>query len=990
MKFYKAFSHSITPILIILFFSCNYYKEFKRFLEVTEQNINKAEDKYILPKKPDIKSNSFRTYLDGNQEYNPSVITDTIPNISIMDTDIGWSRIGYHDSLIQLNNCEVFAKDPEMIWHEDDIPKEKFISCFINSCIERQDKIDISYDSIIDLIDRFEAEYNLHKKKPTDFVVIEDELFNTQYSIFNTYKSGQLRFYMNIPKQIVADLDSLEKFWKLGDTALFRKQYLNLYWNVEFALKGTLLNKREKLNLWIVYGYLSFVRYQDKQAMRELNENFVIADKFTKEEWHSIYHIIAKYNTTYFKQTGDYYYFKNAYYFYKKALECEMIKCYITNNGMCNAKEEFMRLPRMANKDLRIKRKSLEYVSNSCNFLKDRSKWLAIRAQFSEDFCRYYKFDYPIADSAMMYEVMFINSLLNTTNELSLRDSFLINCTKSFFLKDHGINKTAVNYAYLAHKQLTRLPYRDKTDLNYNSTIANIPSFLNGSGREIEAEKVYNYLLTKNFTRESSTTILQSMFYSYLELKKYKEANRINQRILDSAIRLKSNDLVYKHYMNCGIMAEKKNQKILSKLYFDLAKNYQNSQPFQNPYLAGETYLIDHKVDVEALNKQKSELEDKIAENNTTINNQTENIKILSLEKLKLNDNLENLSEQLILKKIGLDSLIKAIASLQSEYVHKKDSLGNAIINTSLALIDSTKRIGTLDSLNTKLANATKIAQDEEVNAKSNMRYAMMFAVLSGILTILMIRARSKARMEARINEYKSAIWQEFGHISRGVIRSSIGIIGSTTAKKESVEPILSNLADLLSEIFESLSSGTKKMGNKIINEIKLADLFVQHKNLVNNTKINVKFIEPAPEGVLPPAVLLSLVRNSMEGGKLISKGFGQINVNCKPVGNYLKWSVFDNGIGFPKHIKFVRDITEPKSTGLRNIEVIVKYFNKYQNKSHLTIGMGRLRNWLQNNLGSLKYNLRNSVIWPKNKEVININSPNEDKLTEVSFKLKT
>ncbi len=309
-----------------------------------------------------------------------------------------------------------------------------------------------------------------------------------------------------------------------------------------------------------------------------------------------------------------------------------------------------------------------------------------------------------------------------------------------------------------------------------------------------------------------------------------------------------------------------------------------------------------------------------------------ENSELTILSKNKINYDLQEYNSEL--KRINTQ-LITDIDKKKSELSKLSDTVNSyrgellQTIKLKNTLKDS---IGTTLYLNRQLRILTleanhnrEVAEKNAIDAKTSEKRAWLLAVVSVILMFIVVLLLIRTRYLARINQYKARVWQEFGHISRTAYTKLISDIRSGAEKSE-IQLKIQNMADLMMSIFNSIQGGTEAMGAALSDEIVLLNNYVKHKNLLNNISVELRSPNEIPDIKVPPAILLSLIKNSIEHGKLIKRGTGVIELKVEKIKNRYTISIIDNGDGF-KNIFRLKDIKDKNSTGLKNCDYIVRYF---------------------------------------------------------------
>ncbi len=314
------------------------------------------------------------------------------------------------------------------------------------------------------------------------------------------------------------------------------------------------------------------------------------------------------------------------------------------------------------------------------------------------------------------------------------------------------------------------------------------------------------------------------------------------------------------------------------------------------------------------------------------------NITIANLgdENIALNSEKEKLKSDISGQKEELNKL-KGIIEF------KKDSID--ILSTNLGEIKhSIKFVKDSLKIYTDSVGAYKDIVKRERDAKNEATIYMWIAMSVGALAVFFAVVffiqrgkankqkheatiqRDKAEIEASINEYKSRVWQEFGHIPSSAIADTFARLEENGASLVDLN-CLNSLYILVDGLFNGLKASSSKLSVKLEDEISLAKEYISYVNSVWDKKIVIDVIEPIPSIEVPPAVILSCVKNAVAHGKLKDSQEGRIKLEFDVVDNYHNLHIYDNGIGFEKEVNSLRDIK--KGTGLKNCDFILRYFNK-------------------------------------------------------------
>lgn len=261
--------------------------------------------------------------------------------------------------------------------------------------------------------------------------------------------------------------------------------------------------------------------------------------------------------------------------------------------------------------------------------------------------------------------------------------------------------------------------------------------------------------------------------------------------------------------------------------------------------------------------------------------------------------------------------------------------------------------IGTLESLTEQLSlqkdkavRATKkeISLRKQVQ-ESRDRYKIAVYIMGAFALILVLvlslaiyqwKRASKATKEAlkqkqraeelsALSEFKAKIWQEFGHVPSSAINTAYRISKKINAPELALKTLIM-LENFLSNLFKNLRGGNDFNAVELNQELMLANDYVNYCRYTGDKNIDFKLPTNIPFYHIPPAIILSCVKNAIEHGEA-----NKIAVEIQKKDTFYEISISDNGIGLSENIKSIADINE--GTGLKNANNILNYFNNSINQ---------------------------------------------------------
>lgn len=478
------------------------------------------------------------------------------------------------------------------------------------------------------------------------------------------------------------------------------------------------------------------------------------------------------------------------------------------------------------------------------------------------------------------------------------------------------------------HKSSTEWLYYN----NINNIVMNIPLTLFKLNNTEKADSLYKYISINGIMYEQTMVFLSGRYHSSGETNK--EISILKEILSKTKMR----DWKKYCYLQLGKLYTQNGDftslifiKDSIDYYANIESNYY-SQPYTISTLQNariENSNLELNANNKVLLNKNSDLENSAKELQSKLNTKNKTLIRLQLKINIANRILKNKTDS-----IGtLDSLYSSlrIEKARADSAVLRERKGKEMESIAkIEAINSEREAQKLSSQLTQVLGIAFILLFLAVwlffNARSAKRKAYDQKIIAENLRIQAEKEKSISEELALISEFKSKIWQEFGHIPSSTIASTYGKLEEIVRDKELLTPLI-HLERFLSNMFRNLRLGNDERGVEIKDELSLAEEFINYRNLIWDT--NITFIKPKfiPEFKIPPAILLSTVKNAIEHGKLKTINNGIIKINISQNKEYYECTILDNGIGFPEEVKTIQDIK--KGTGLKNVNSILEFFNK-------------------------------------------------------------
>lgn len=274
---------------------------------------------------------------------------------------------------------------------------------------------------------------------------------------------------------------------------------------------------------------------------------------------------------------------------------------------------------------------------------------------------------------------------------------------------------------------------------------------------------------------------------------------------------------------------------------------------------------------------------------------------------------------------------------LQKNSELKDSNMGIANLNLRLTkkIEEKNTHIQSLDSLIE--AKQKVITEQDRILADKEVTFAIVNSglILIGLFALLAFWQRRRASLEARLNKYKSNVWQELGHIPgksidslNDKLRSRRWLLDGSQFQIpiQELKP-LEMLKGIINGLFDSVVKGDSERGNPFSAELKLVKDYLDYKNEIS--KANVQLIEPSETRFnLPPALLLSCVKNAIEHGELLDNPDAKIEIRVTKKLLYLELSLVNNGKPFESRYLNKKKLKKT-STGFLNMIDVMEYYNR-------------------------------------------------------------